>query len=92
MHAGHARVIGFDLCGQGFAQLGQFVKAETLGEFVIDGDGGWRFNGLHGDIEHGVFACEVFCTVVSGECNFDGNRVASLGARELLFKTRNETA
>ena len=78
------------LSAQEALELLEAFEPERLGEFVVDLAFARNFHRMHGDVEGGVLAGEFGRAVIGGERHRNLLGITSLGARELLFETRDE--
>ena len=81
-----------ELAAQQALELVERFETERLGEIIIGSACARDFDGLDGDVESGGLALEVFGRIVIREGHGDGLFIARLGADQLFFEARNETA
>ena len=73
-------------------ELSQRLKAERLGELIVDRNRAGGFHRLHGDGKRGVLAGERTRPIVIGKFDVEGLVVAGLESDQVPLEARDELA
>ena len=90
LHGGHAAKFAFEARLYHVAQFAEILKANLLGELIIDHCILGGFNEAHGGGKFSRLSCQISHTIGIRECDIDGQFIARLFAGELIFKPGNE--
>ncbi len=85
-----ASVVGADALAQRLLELIEAFRAQALGEFVVDGEGLRRRDGLHRHVEIGLLAGELAHRVGLGKRRLNRAPLARDRSEELFLEAGNE--